>query len=99
MQQKQTLQIAMTALRSGAPPSGGFGPDRIGRAPSLAMAGDQAPDDPAQGCEQAAGRPCAFGMNRGDRRLQLLARRRIGILQHAEPGLLGDGLMSRSEST
>jgi len=28
-------------------------------------------------------------MNRGDRRLQLLARRRVGILQHAEPGLLG----------
>jgi hypothetical protein len=38
MPQKQTHQIAMTALRKAAPATGGFGPDRIGRAPSLAMA-------------------------------------------------------------
>src|SRR5271165_4905947 len=42
MPQKQTHQIAMTALRSAAPASGGFGPDRIGRAPSLAMASSSA---------------------------------------------------------
>jgi hypothetical protein len=38
MPQKQTHQIAMMALRSAAPASGGFGPDRIGRLPSFAMA-------------------------------------------------------------
>src|SRR5271165_4076800 len=42
MPQKQTHQIAMTALRSVAPASGGFGPDRIGRAPSFAMASSSA---------------------------------------------------------
>jgi hypothetical protein len=36
MPQKQTHQIAITALRSAAPASGGFGPDRIGRVPSAA---------------------------------------------------------------
>jgi hypothetical protein len=36
MPQKQTHQIAMTALHSAAPVSGGLGPDRIGRLPSLA---------------------------------------------------------------
>src|SRR5271157_4462047 len=40
--QKQTHQIAMTALRSAAPANGGLGPDRIGRAPSLAMAANSA---------------------------------------------------------
>src|SRR5208283_3827125 len=38
MPQKQTHQIAITALRSAAPASGGLGPDRCGRVPSLAMA-------------------------------------------------------------
>src|ERR1700761_7353173 len=38
MPQKQTHQIAITALRSAAPASGGFGPDRCGRVPSLAIA-------------------------------------------------------------
>src|ERR1700722_3213684 len=37
-QQKQTHQIAITALGSAAPASGGFGPDRCGRVPSFAMA-------------------------------------------------------------
>src|ERR1700735_3935886 len=36
--QKQTHQIAITALRSAAPASGGLGPDRCGRVPSLAIA-------------------------------------------------------------
>jgi hypothetical protein len=40
--QKQTHQIAMTALRNAASASGGFGPDRIGRAPWLAMASSSA---------------------------------------------------------
>jgi hypothetical protein len=35
MPQKQTHQIAFTALRSAAPVSGGFGPERVGRLPSL----------------------------------------------------------------
>ena len=34
--------IAMTALRGAAPASGGFGPDRSGRAPSFAMASSSA---------------------------------------------------------
>src|ERR1700761_3523086 len=38
MPQKQTHQIAITALRSAAPASGGFGPDRCCRVPSLAIA-------------------------------------------------------------
>src|SRR6202161_1237420 len=36
--QKQTHQIAITALRSAAPASGGLGPERCGRVPSLAIA-------------------------------------------------------------
>src|SRR3954452_5129765 len=36
--QKQTHQIAITALRSAAPASGGLGPERVGRLPSFAMA-------------------------------------------------------------
>jgi len=40
--QKQTHQVAITVLRSVVPASGGFGPDRIGRAPSLAMAASSA---------------------------------------------------------
>src|ERR1700722_16998793 len=36
--QKQTHQIAITALRSVAPASGGLGPGRCGRVPSLAIA-------------------------------------------------------------
>src|ERR1700733_1000432 len=36
--QKQTHQVAITALRSAAPASGGLGPDRCGRVPSLAIA-------------------------------------------------------------
>src|ERR1700742_3832712 len=36
--QKPTHQIAITALRSAAPASGGLGPDRCGRVPSLAIA-------------------------------------------------------------
>src|SRR5690348_13390869 len=39
MPQKQTHQIAITALRSLAPLSGGLGPGRCGRAPSLTIAG------------------------------------------------------------
>jgi hypothetical protein len=35
MPQKQTHQIAMTALRNTAPARGGLGPNRIGRLPSL----------------------------------------------------------------
>src|SRR3954470_20256713 len=38
MPQKQTHQIAMTALRNAAPARGGLGPDRSGRLPSLAIA-------------------------------------------------------------
>src|SRR3954465_11729680 len=38
MPQKQTHQIAITALRSVAPASGGLGPERVGRLPSFAMA-------------------------------------------------------------
>src|SRR3954451_4858986 len=38
MPQKQTHQIAITALRRLAPLSGGLGPGRCGRAPSLAIA-------------------------------------------------------------
>src|ERR1700733_7277436 len=38
MPQKQTHQIAITALRRVAPVSGGLGPGRCGRAPSLAIA-------------------------------------------------------------
>jgi hypothetical protein len=38
MPQKQTHQIAITALRSAAPASGGFGPDRCGRVPPFAIA-------------------------------------------------------------
>jgi hypothetical protein len=40
--QKQTHQIAMTALRNAAPASGGFGPDRVGRLPSFAIASSSA---------------------------------------------------------
>src|SRR4051795_8550451 len=36
--QKQTHQIAITALRSAAPARGGLGPERVGRLPSFAMA-------------------------------------------------------------
>src|SRR3954454_16348020 len=36
--QKQTHQIAMIALRSAAPVNGGFGPERVRRVPSAAMA-------------------------------------------------------------
>jgi hypothetical protein len=42
MPQKQTHQIAITALRSAASASGGFGPDRIGRVPSAAMTASSA---------------------------------------------------------
>src|SRR4051812_21483639 len=38
MPQKQTHQIAITALRSLAPASGGLGPGRCGRVPSLTIA-------------------------------------------------------------
>src|ERR1700743_1497546 len=38
MPQKQTHQIAITALRSATPASAGLGPDRCGRVPSLAIA-------------------------------------------------------------
>ena len=38
MPQKQTHQVAITALRSLAPVSGGLGPGRCGRAPSLTIA-------------------------------------------------------------
>ncbi|MEA2744431.1 MAG: hypothetical protein QOG25_2802 [Acetobacteraceae bacterium] len=38
MPQKQTHQIAITALRNAAPASGGFGPDLCDRVPSLAIA-------------------------------------------------------------
>src|ERR1700680_2722796 len=36
--QKQTHQIAITALRSAAPANDGLGPERCGRVPSLAIA-------------------------------------------------------------
>jgi len=36
--QKHTHQIAMIALRSAAPVSASFGPERVGRVPSAAMA-------------------------------------------------------------
>src|SRR3954469_11767509 len=42
MPQKQTHQIAMIALRSAAPVNGGFGPRRVGRVPSAAMAASSA---------------------------------------------------------
>ena len=42
MPQKQTHQIAMIALRSAAPPSGGLGPERVDRVPSAAMAASSA---------------------------------------------------------
>ena len=38
MPQKQTHQIAMIALRSAAPVKDGFGPERVRRVPSAAMA-------------------------------------------------------------
>src|SRR4051812_47249249 len=36
MPQKHTHQIAMIALRSGAPTNGGFGPERVDRVPAMA---------------------------------------------------------------
>ena len=36
--QKHTHQIAMIALRSAAPVNASFGPERVGRVPSAAMA-------------------------------------------------------------
>ena len=42
MPQKQTHQIAMIALRSAAPVNGGFGPERVRRVPSAAMAASSA---------------------------------------------------------
>jgi hypothetical protein len=42
MPQKQTHQIAMIALRSAAPASAGFGPDRVGFVPSAAMVASSA---------------------------------------------------------
>src|SRR6185312_15591317 len=42
MPQKQTHQIAMIALRSAAPVNGGFGPRRVDRVPSAAMAASSA---------------------------------------------------------
>ena len=42
MPQKQTHQIAMTALHGAAPARGGFGPDRSGRAPAFVMASSSA---------------------------------------------------------
>src|SRR3954462_10100604 len=42
MPQKQTHQIAMMALRSAAPVNGGFGPERVRRVPSAAMAASSA---------------------------------------------------------
>ena len=44
MPQKQTHQIAMIALRSAAPVNGGFGPVRVRRVPSAAMAASSARD-------------------------------------------------------
>jgi hypothetical protein len=38
MPQKQRHQIAMIALRSAAPVSAGFGPDRVGFVPSASIA-------------------------------------------------------------
>jgi hypothetical protein len=38
MPQNATHQIAMMALRSAAPVNGGFGPERVDRVPSAAMA-------------------------------------------------------------
>ncbi|MCW2240435.1 hypothetical protein [Azospirillum canadense] len=38
MPQKHTHQIAMIALRNAAPVSAGFGPERVGRLPSAAIA-------------------------------------------------------------
>src|SRR5918996_6360575 len=42
MLQNATHQIAMIALRSAAPVNGGFGPERVGRVPSAAMAANSA---------------------------------------------------------
>jgi hypothetical protein len=42
MPQKQTHQIAMIALRSAAPVSGGFGPERVDRVPFATMAASSA---------------------------------------------------------
>jgi hypothetical protein len=42
MPQKQTHQIAMMALRSAAPISGGFGPEWVDRVPSAAVAASSA---------------------------------------------------------
>src|SRR4051794_14599701 len=42
MPQKHTHQIAMIALRSAAPTNGGFGPERVDRVPSAAMAASSA---------------------------------------------------------
>ena len=40
--QNATHQIAMIALRSAAPVNGGFGPERVRRVPSAAMAASSA---------------------------------------------------------
>src|SRR3954467_1658711 len=42
MPQNATHQIAMIALRSAAPINGGFGPERVDRMPSAAMADSSA---------------------------------------------------------
>src|SRR3954471_2918107 len=42
MPQNATHQIAIVALRSAAPANGGFGPVRVGRVPSAAMAASSA---------------------------------------------------------
>jgi hypothetical protein len=42
MPQNPTHQIAMIALRSAAPVNGGFGPERVDRVPSAAMAASSA---------------------------------------------------------
>jgi hypothetical protein len=42
MPQKHIHQIAMMALRSAAPINGGFGPERVDRVPSTAMAASSA---------------------------------------------------------
>ena len=42
MPQNATHQIARIALRSAAPVSGGFGPERVDRVPSAAMAASSA---------------------------------------------------------
>ncbi len=54
MPQKQTHQIAMIALRSAAPASGGFGPERVGRVAAVAVSSASTSSTKASTSESAS---------------------------------------------